>query len=386
MNSSLTFSSPLALRRSVVSLTLAIGVCLVGLMPGELGAAPPSFSLIPFKRVDGDPEKSYELTAENGPWTIFATSFAGEGAEKQAHELILELRQKHKLPAYMHKQHYDFTEKVRGLGVNKYGDPKQMKYARATKEFDEIAVMVGNYAGLEDSELQKTLQKIKFLKPQCLDRSGKKPTTQRYATLREFQKMVTPDKDAKVKGPMAKAFATRNPLLPEDYDAIRGLDPAVVDWNRNAEFSLLSNPGKYTVKVATFRGVSTWKKDEIEQLERGQMRSRLEEAATKANKLAKALRTQGIEAYEFHDRNESIVCIGSFDSVGTPRADGKIEINPAVHKIMKEYGAQQLQLPGQANLGLQPRQLKGINFDVQPMPVEVPRVSVAANLSRGLLQ
>jgi hypothetical protein len=286
----------------------------------------------------------------------------------------------------MHKQHYDFTEKVRGLGVNKYGDPKQMKYARATKEFDEIAVMVGNYPGLEDSDLQKTLQKIKFLKPECLDRSGKKPTTQRYATLREFQKMVTPDKDAKTKGPMAKAFATRNPLLPEDYDAIRGLDPAVVDWNRNAEFSLLTNPGKYTVKVATFRGVSTWKKDEIEQLERGQMRSRLEEAATKANKLAKLLRSQGVEAYEFHDRHESIVCIGNFDTVGSPREDGKIEINPSVHKIMKDYGAQQLPLPGQANLGLQPRQLKGINFDVQPMPVEVPRVSVAANLSRGLLQ
>ncbi|MFM7842875.1 MAG: hypothetical protein ACKPEY_01410 [Planctomycetota bacterium] len=369
-----------------MTLALALGVSLAGIWTADLGAAPPGFSLIPFKRVDGDPDKSYELTAENGPWTIFATSFAGEGAEKQAHDLIIELRQKHKLPAYMHKQHYDFTDNVQGLGVNKYGDPKKMKYARATKEFDEIAVMVGNYAGLEDSELQKTLQKIKFLKPQCLDRSGKKATTQRYATLREFQKMVTPDKDAKVKGPMAKAFATRNPLLPEDYDAIRGLDPAVVDWNRNAEFSLLSNPGKYTVKVATFRGVSTWKKDEIEQLERGQMRSRLEEAATKANKLAKALRTQGVEAYEFHDRNESIVCIGSFDSVGSPRADGKIEINPAVHKIMKEYGAQQLQLPGQANLGLQPRQLKGINFDVQPIAVEVPRVSVAANLSRGLLQ
>lgn len=350
-------------------------------------AAPPALPLIPFKRIDVDPNKRYELTKENGPWMVFATSFAGEGAEKQAHDLVMELRQKHKLPAYIHAQHYDFTEKIDGLGVNKFGEPKKMKYVRQTKEFDEIAVLVGNYTSVEDSELQKTLQKLKVLKPTCLDTNkSKQPTTQRYATLRSFQKMLVKDEDEKTKGPMAKAFATRNPMMPEVDDAVRGLDPTVVEWNRNAEFSLLNNRGKYTVKVATFRGISTWKKDEIEKLESGSMRSRLEEAASKANKLAKALRAQGVEAYEFHDRHESIVCIGSFDSVGTPRADGKTEINPAIYKIIQDYGAKQTQLPGQINLGMQPRSLKGITFDVQPMAVEVPRVSVAANLSRGLLQ
>ena len=53
-----------------------------------------------------------------------------------------------------------------------------------------------------------------------------------------------------------------------------------------------------------------------------------------AHKLTLALRKKGYEAYEFHDRFSSIVTVGSFDSTGTPRADGKTEINPAAYKIM----------------------------------------------------
>jgi len=155
----------------------------------------------------------------------------------------------------------------------------------------------------------------------------------------------------------------------------------VLEMNEDAEFSLLRNRGKYTVKVATFQGVSTSKLDEIAKLERGQIRGKLEEAALKANKLAKALRAEGVEAYEFHDRNESIVCVGSFESVGTPREDGKIEINPAINKVIKEYSPEQTQLLGQ-EVGLQPRTLAGVAFDIQPIPVQVPKVSVGASYAK----
>ena len=36
----------------------------------------------------------------------------------------------------------------------------------------------------------------------------------------------------------------------------------------------------------------------------------------------------------------STVAVGSFNSVGTPRSDGKIEINPAIHQLM-QFGAKQ---------------------------------------------
>ena len=68
------------------------------------------------------------------------------------------------------------------------------------------------------------------------------------------------------------------------------------------------------------------------------MKSTLAEAADKAHRLAKALRMKGYEAYEFHDRYASIVTVGSFNSVGTPRPDGRMEINAEIAAVMKTFG------------------------------------------------
>jgi hypothetical protein len=107
-------------------------------------------------------------------------------------------------------------------------------------------------------------------------------------------------------------------------------------------------------------------------------KSKIDEAAEKAYRLCAALRERGVDAYQFHDRTESIVTIGSFDSVGSERPDGRTEINPAVHEIMKEFGPVEARLPGQAAKGLAPRVVAGIALDPQPLPVEVPRESIAA--------
>ena len=110
---------------------------------------------------------------------------------------------------------------------------------------------------------------------------------------------------------------------------------------------------------------------------------KLEDAEVKAHELTKLLRKKGVEAYEFHDRYESIVTIGSFDSIGAKQPDGSIELDPAVHRLMKEYGPAKETLPGQAGLGLIPRSLNGISFDIQPVPVQVPRTSIAAAYTPG---
>lgn len=367
--------------RSLVLTTVLTAIVTACAAPGR--AEGPSISLIPFKRVEADPNKDYEVTEDNGPWMILATSFAGEGAEKQARQLVLELRRDFKLPAYTHKKHFDFTQPVEGLGVNKFGETRKMKHATSLS-FDEIAVLVGNFPAVDDSGLQKALQKLKYANPTCLDiKKAKGATAQRNGKLRYLYRLVSNDDEQKAKGPMGNAFATRNPLLPPD-DSDSGLDPLVVKMNKGVEHSLLKNPAKYSVKVATFGGISTWKKDEIEELERSG-RSKLEEAAYKANKLTDALRAQGVEAYEFHDLHESIVCVGSFASVGEPRADGRIEINPAVHAIIKKYGAEQKMLNGQS-IGLQPKKLGGIHFDVTPVPIEIPKASLGAAYSRRVME
>ncbi len=372
--------STAAISSATIS-TATIGAALLGDV-AAVSAAPPRLPFIPFKRIDVDPKKSYEITPENGPWMVFAASFMGEGAEEQAHELVMELRQRHRLPAYIHRKHFDYTEPVQGLGVNRFGEAKKMRHASA-KAFDEIAVFVGNYEDLDDPDLQKTLKKIKFLHPEALDITTRERSAQRFAGWRYFSKLLADDEEQRNKGQMGGAFATRNPIRPDENKAASGLDPLVLEMNQDAEFSLLRNRGKYTVKVATFQGVSTSKLDEIAKLERGQIRGKLEEAAIKANKLARALRAEGVEAFEFHDRHESIVCVGSFESVGEELESGQIEINPEILQLMKKYAAEQKPIPGQAQIGLSPRTLKGIAFDVSPIPIEVPRVSIAARYVRS---
>ncbi len=139
---------------------------------------------------------------------------------------------------------------------------------------------------------------------------------------------------------MRNAFITTNPLLPPDYYAPKGVDKLVLDMNKGVKWSLLDCPGRYTVKVATFGGQVVLDQKKIQQIEQGsKMKSRLVDAADKAHNLTLALRAKGVEAYEFHDRYQSIVTVGNFSSVGKRLPDGKIDLDPALYAIMEKYGA-----------------------------------------------
>jgi hypothetical protein len=185
-------------------------------------------------------------------------------------------------------------------------------------------------------------------------------------------------------GPMRAAMITCNPVLPEEFFRQGGIDKFVLNMNQGVEHSLLDCPGQYTVKVATFRGKDTMLLKEIDKLEKTDIvTEKLEVGAVKANKLVTALRKMGYEAYEFHDRHESVVTIGSFESVGDPRADGKTEINPGVHKIIETFKARQQTINGLPSPAMRPQLLQGIAFDVQPVPVAVPRRSIGSDYVRG---
>lgn len=350
---------------------------------GSTARAEPRWALIPFKRIESQPDKPYLLTEERGPWLILAASFAGKGAEKQAHELVLELRQRHGLPAYVHKQTYDYTQPVLGLALDRYGERQKMRYANHATRYDAYAVVIGDYTSIDDPALAKALQKVKYARPDCLDISKRKQSTQRFIGLRELYKRVNGDPEKRNKGPMGNAFATRNPLLPDEYFSPVGLDDFVLSLNRNIEHSLLNNSGRYTVKIASFQGKETTNAREIEVLENsGALTDKLELAADRAHRLTTALRKQGVEAYEFHDRYESIVTVGSFDNEGTELPDGRVEINPGIFRVMEKYRAKPQQLPGRNEVGLVPQRVNGIPLDIQPLPMRVPRQSIGSAYAR----
>lgn len=341
-------------------------------------AAPPWANLLTLNRVEADPKKTYALTMENGPWLIMACSFSGEGAEQQAHELVLELRERYKIPAYLHRHTFDLGNETYGRGVDRWGNPMRMRYRRPQK-FDEFAVMAGNFPSVDDPTAQRTLEKLKYSTPKCLELDPNRPTTQNLAKWRLLAKYINARKDHM--GPMGKAFITTNPMLPKEYFAPRGVDKLVAQMNAGVEHSLLDCPGKYTVQVAMFTGAVVLDQKKIKAIEEGRadLKSSLNKAALAAHKLTEALRLKHYDAYEFHDRAASIVTVGSFDSVGTPRPDGKIEINPQIHELMNRFKAEPAKVPG---AGPQAKTLVGIPFDPQPIPVMVPRRAISADYRR----
>jgi hypothetical protein len=373
------------LRAYPSRLNTLFGVCLatisLTLLTGSAWGDPAWVKFVPFKKIDADPGKTYELDEKNGPWMIMAASFVGPTAEQQSHDLVLELRQKFKLEAFAFRKTYDFSKPTEGLGYSQYGGVRRMRYLTNNK-FDEIAVLVGNYSSIEDPQMDKSLDLLKHARPDCLDASKRGgASSQRLVGLRSIYNMMSTDPNKKTKGPMGASFVTRNPLLPKEMFVSKGIDPFIVDLNKDLPHSLLKCPGRYTVRVASFRGVDTMKPEEFEKLtSQPRKMSKIDEAALKASRLCAALRDKGVEAYEFHDRTESIVTVGSFNDVGQPRPDGKTEINPVMHKIMQDYGPIEHPKSGTNQVELYARVEKSCNirFDPQPTPVEVPRQSLAA--------
>lgn len=279
-----------------------------------------------------------KLTQDNGPWMILAATFNGNGADEQARALVDEFRQRYRMTAYAHEVSFDYAEKSPGRGVDEYGAPIRRRYQRGDR-VREIAVLVGNYPSVDDPDAQKALDQIKTMQPDALRTDGEH-TSQSMAQVREWQDQLL-DRLGKKRdrGPMGQAFLTRNPLLPREYFVPRGVDDFVAKMNQGVQHSLLDCKGQYTVKVATFRGTTilqtsatdsdksksmwSWNKKERE--------NPLVEAAENAHLLTEELRAHGWEAFEFHDRTESIVTIGSFAESG--------QLTPEIRRIVETFGA-----------------------------------------------
>ena len=340
-------------------------------------AAAPWDRLKLFKQIEADENADYPVSEENGPWMILAVTFMGENAQHDARRLVYELRKRYKLEAYTHKAHFDYTGDVKGRGMNRYGGPKRMRYQR-DKSFDEVAVLVGNFPSVNDPEAQATLRKIKYMWPDSM-KAEKGPVSRPLAAWRELTRFAEAynKETPQAKGPMGHAFLVTNPLLPREYFVPQGIDQFVLNLNKGLPYSLLDCPGRYTVKVATFTGRTVIQAPGVKGIKADlDGESQLAKAEVMAQRLTEYLREKGWEAYQFHDRHSSIVTVGSFNSVGTPRPDGKTEINPAIYKIMQTFAPPKPTTPGAVTRPRTLTEMK-IPLDLQPIPVEVPRRSIA---------
>jgi len=386
----------------------------VVLVQAELASAtPPWQRLLPLRRIDAEKGNAYPISEDNGPWMIIAATFRGEGAEGQAKDLVHELRKTYRLDAYTHAKDFDFDAGL-GQAHDRTGRARKIRF-RDDGEVREIAVLVGNFESIDDAKAQRLLNKLKYdIKPTCLT-GEEADSSQSLSAVRALYRSALPDSSAKrQKGPLGHSFITTNPLLPREYFAPKGIDHLVEEMNKEVQYSLLNCTGNFTLRVATFRGYRVVDPRKIEEMESGdkKVRSRLADAAEKAHQLTMALRRLGYEAYEFHDRDQSIVCVGSFASFGQTLPDGTKMLAPPVQTLaqtfaarsgpqnaqqasyLKQFGGKyagnniQPKTPANlpnANKTLWKGELAGaelIPFDVSPEVIETPRRSVSADYVR----
>ena len=318
----------------------------------------PWYNLLATRRVEADPAKEYTLKEDHGPWIIMACSFNGENAGKQAKALVLELRTRYRMEAFVYQHDFKLDD-PNGNAQPLSASPPSPSVSNVQRRI-AMPTATGrsrnspwSWAISPPSTIRTPSGPCKTLKsadPECLHSNQEAAQSRSLAAWRSLQATVTnlPKfmEGPKQRGPLAHAFITRNPLLPEDYFAPKGgVDELVLKMNKNVEHSLLDCPGKYTVQVAHFTGEVIINQGEIQAIETGaktgpeSAKQGLAGAAEKAHELTEALRIKGWEAYEFHDRHASLVTVGSFNVVGTPRPDGKIEINPQIYHIIESFRA-----------------------------------------------
>ena len=366
------------------------GLCWLALGAGivcglsAVAAAAPWDKLMTNNRVEADPQKSYAVSEQNGPWMIIACSFSGPLAAQQAQDLVIELRKRYKLPAYTSEMKLDLSKDL-PTRLDPMGRPRKMQYQRKLSEIDEIAVLVGDYPAVDDPQAQETLRKLRYYQPDCLKLEEGKPTARTLAGWRLLQTaLLSPGNEKKERGPMGYAFITTNPVLPKESFTAKGVDELILKSNEGVENCLLDCPGKLTVQVATFTGRVIIDQKEINLINsKGKdMDGQLVEAALKANELTKALRIKGYEAYEFHDRYASIVTVGSFQSEGWPGPDGRVQIAPEIQAVIDRFKADTKVTPQNPRGMPVPQEFIGIMFDPQPRLVYVPKRPTSSLLRR----
>ncbi|KAA1262169.1 hypothetical protein LF1_47310 [Rubripirellula obstinata] len=330
------------------------------------------------KAAEVDASKVYELTQEDGPWLILASTLVGEGARDRANKLAVEIRSELGLPAFIYKEDFDFSGTLRYDQMNS----KRVRYANEY-QYEAYVVLVGEYDRVDHPSIERDLKSIKVAKPRALEDPRERAAELNGETQAGAVKVVATmlksmSSGGKKPGPMAGAFATRNPMLPENYFESPVVDSFVSELNEDFDqHNLLQCDGKFTVVVKTFSGTNTITSNSKEEDSFVPTGKKLDKMARDANMMVRELRKKGVEAYQFHDRERSIVTVGSFESLGNELPNKGFQYNPQILQTMRTYSAVNVdpQLARQVprNSGRASNNINMIPFDVEPTPIAIPK-------------
>ena len=280
------------------------------LKPGEEAPAPENIEdLKPVVPLPTEPIEPYMLGVENGPFMVLAYTYRGPDAPRQALALVLELRNKYKLPAYIL-----LTRKFPGKSMIRGVPPETPIFATRDnvgvpeiyRTLDEAAVLVGNEKTVKDSTA--LLKQVKAIHPVAVDGAPQ---------MWHFRKGQG----------LSRAIRTTNPFIPAEQLYPQQKDVLIGRIN-DGPHNIRNCPGAYSLEVAKFSGRTTLdpKNDPRFKGMLAANKSPLATAADDAERLADALakdkeiQKTGCQPYVYHDRDSSRVMIGSFSSPTDPAA------------------------------------------------------------------
>jgi hypothetical protein len=298
--------------------------------PGQV--APPAY-------LPTEPVEPFLLTTEAGPFMVVAHIFRGDYAVKKAQALAMELRNEHRLPAFVYflklkpgnSNIRDIPPTAeRGVDQGYIGPPESELIT------DEAVVLVGNCPTIDHAnDLRKTVKK---LKPRALaDHNSIFPWRNGKGLERAFI-TTNPLLAAQDLYPGRPGHNAAAPKLPPgavvDPELLRSqftpkADPEVVRWNKGTPHSIDKCPAPYSLVVAEFSGRSQLAAEAPPQniltkfLDDSPLNTAFDDAEKLASMLSKheVIRSLGVQPYVYHDRTSSRVLLGAYQSPGDPKID-----------------------------------------------------------------
>ena len=305
-------------------------------------------------RVETDPKKDYPCTPDAGAWMICAHEFHGPDAAELARQLVLQIRQRDNLPAYV----FNFTEVQRERMKTEWAHLGRLNPDGTERELhvnipDARVVLIGGFPDIDAASA--ALKTVKKLRCPELHLAGKHPLD-RITAMNVKGDHTVEITEAEV-NPFPTSFLAPNPTVQRQQVAKKA-DPFLKTMNENEDFSLLNNPKPWTLAVKEYVGDSVVvpRLDSTPFLEtffKKKNGDSLNATAMQAHELARVLRELKFDAYVLHTRRSSIVAVGGFG------AQGDEQMQKAAEKLLQ--------------LQLQTKNARTPGIDLFAVPMEIPR-------------
>lgn len=286
-------------------------------------------------RQQGDKTPIHPVTRENGPIMVKVASFVGSYKNPDgklfadgltlANALVRELREDHGIDAYTFRFQIEtgfrkIDEAQKDAFEERYGvRPRIFKLRTPPQE--NWVVLAGNFDSFEDRGAAKLLKEIQKIRPKCVSGEAK---ALRLSGLK-----------GKLSTPFKTAMLVRNPVRPRgelNSDAAKErekLFAMILELNEGQKYSLYELNAPATLMVLQYRGISVVQEKAVKEIfgKRGLKsgKSFLSEAAKRAIFATEELRRRGHEAYVFHGKFASIVCIGGYNGPQDPRIEADVK-------------------------------------------------------------